>query len=80
MRTTKAYVAQYPSGQFVAISEQQTHTGNHVYVGRVEDIDDATLFSIPRFSRAQKNYISEAEVEFVKVEKKHEVIKMEWAS
>lgn len=47
MKITRGFVAVLPDGQFLYISNQQTHTGQHITLSPVADIDDASVRNNP---------------------------------
>lgn len=49
MKITKQYVAANADGTFIQAYESQTHTGFHINVSSTIDIEQASLFSNPRF-------------------------------
>lgn len=49
MKITNAYVAATKDGQFYRLSQRQTHTGHHIELESVNDIEQASTFSSPMF-------------------------------
>lgn len=49
MKITQGFVAATADGQFLRTSVRQTHTGTHVSVNVVPDIDQADVYLAPRF-------------------------------
>lgn len=49
MKISTGYVAVKPDGTFLYIGERHTHTGHHIDITEVVNIEDATVSHIPAF-------------------------------
>lgn len=77
MKIHKMFVATTPDGQFLNISEHSTHTGHHVNVRIVSDIEQASAFCAPRYAQRSR-HVSLPEHTWVPVEVRREVILLEY--
>lgn len=74
MKITQGFVAVKKDGSFLHISERTTHTGSHIDVCTVAYIEDASVFSAPRFySRSMLNAVTD-DFNWVPVEVRREVV------
>jgi hypothetical protein len=75
MKISRGFVAVQPDGQFLYISSHQTHTGHHVDVSPVGDIDDASVRNQPAArDRKEAAALRRLGVTWVPVEVRREVI------
>jgi hypothetical protein len=76
MKTTQGFVAVQPDGQFLYISSTQTHTGQHITITPVADIEHATVRNNPgpRGDRKEVAALAERKVTWVPVEVRREVV------
>ena len=75
MKVTRGFVAVQPDGQFLYITSQQTHTGHHVSISPVADIEDATVRNNPGpRDRREHGELAKHQITWVPVEVRREVI------
>jgi hypothetical protein len=77
MKITRGFVAVQPDGQFLYISSQTTHTGHHITISPVADIDDATVRNHPApraGDRKEAAALAELKVSWVPVEVHRNVV------
>lgn len=75
MKITRGFAAVQPDGQYLYISSHQTHTGHHVDVSLVTDINDATIRTNPAArERKEAEVLRKREITWVPVEVRREVI------
>lgn len=75
MKKTQGFVAVTKSGRFYCVGERSTHTGHHIDIGIVDDMDNATVFLSPRaMTHTYKKVDLPADTTFVPVEVRREVI------
>jgi hypothetical protein len=77
MKTTRGFVAVTPDGAFLYINSQQTHTGHHVFISEVADIDDATVRNQPGprpGDRKEAAELAARKIRWVPVEVRREVV------
>ncbi len=74
MKITTGFVAVQENGTFLHISERATHTGQHIDVLPVATIDEASVFSSPRFYSLKMRDAVPKNCKWVPVEVRREVI------
>lgn len=75
MKITRGFVAVQPDGMYLYITHNQTHTGYHIDVSPVLDIEDATIRNNPAAKdRKEADVLRQRGITWAPVEVRREVI------
>ena len=75
MKITRGFVAVQPDGMFLYIAHNHTHTGYHIDIALVTDVEDATIRHQPAArDRKEAEVLRQRGITWVPVEVRREVI------